>query len=96
MSVKRPALLLSFGLLAAVAIAVLGAQRWQRMKLQAEIAVLQLEAEELPRLEAENRRLQSRKIGGRDLEQLQADHAALPRLRAEVEALKVRVKAAGR
>ena len=52
--------------------------------------------QDLARVRAENERLKERQISTTELEALRADHAALPRLRAELEALKPRPPAAGR
>lgn len=71
--------------------------RWQKtMELRGEVERLRLEAAELTGLRAENQRLHARQIPATELEALRADHAALPRLRAELEALKLRPPAAGR
>jgi hypothetical protein len=65
-------------------------QRWQeRMALRGEIGVKEIEVEALGRLQAENRRLKARQIPVAELEALRADHAALARLKAELESLKV-------
>jgi uncharacterized protein involved in exopolysaccharide biosynthesis len=47
-------------------------------------------------LRAENARLRSGQISEEELERLRADHAALPRLRAEIEALRKRIEGGGR
>jgi hypothetical protein len=63
--------------------------QWQKtMALRVELELARVEAGELARLRAENRRLREKQIPAAELEALRADHAALPRLRAEIEALK--------
>lgn len=47
-------------------------------------------------LRAENARLRSGQIALEELERLRADHAALPRLRAEIEALRKRIDGGAR
>lgn len=65
------------------------ASQWsQTMSLRSELELARVEAGELERLRAENKRLRDRQISAAELELLRADHAALPRLRAEIEALK--------
>lgn len=67
------------------------ASRWQEtMLLRGEIGLLRLDVSELERLRAENLRLREKQIPATVLEVLRADHAALPRLRAEIEALNKR------
>jgi hypothetical protein len=56
--------------------------------LRTELDLARAEQNEEERLGAENRRLRARQISAAELEVLRADHAALPRLRAELEALK--------
>lgn len=73
-----------------LALIVGGALAWQRQQthtLRAGLAVAQMEAGELAALRAENQRWRARQITPAELGQLRADHAALPRLRAELEAL---------
>ena len=65
----------------------------QTISLRGEVRLLQLEAGELERLRAENKRLRGQQISAAELESLRADHAALPRLRAEIEALNTSVPA---
>jgi hypothetical protein len=69
---------------------VLISQRQQASLLRVEREAVRLELSELERLGAENLRLRALQIPARELEVLRADHAALPRLRAEFEALKPR------
>lgn len=54
------------------------------------------ETNELEQLRAANARLRSAQISALELEALRADHAALPRLRAEIEALNKAKGPAGR
>ena len=63
--------------------------QWQdTLVLGRSIESAQVEAKELSQLQAENLRLRARQIPAAELERLRADHAALPRLRAELEATK--------
>jgi len=80
--------LVSFvGLIGAIG-AVLGSQRHQTLALRRELQVARLETGELIQLRAENQRLKAQVIPDALLERLRADHAALPRLRAELEGLR--------
>jgi hypothetical protein len=83
---------LGFILLLAV---VLGASAaglaWQRGdadSLRAELARLRVVDDEIARLERERDRLRAQQIPAEELARLRADRAALPRLRAEIEALR--------
>jgi len=68
--------------------------QWQEtMALRVELELARVEAGEWERLRAENQRLRSQQISAAELEVLRADHAALPRLRAEIEALKRKLPA---
>ena len=90
-SLWSPGFLLVIGLL--VAVAGLGlAQQWrQTLMLRGEVELARTDVVELARLQAENGRLRARQVSAAELEQLRADHAALPRLRAELEAAKRRI-----
>jgi hypothetical protein len=75
---------------------VVGGIAYQR----SETRVLRLELQDAKRVEAEilqlrkeNERLKSRQIPAAELEQLRSDHAALPRLRAELSDLRKRASA---
>ncbi len=61
-----------------------------------EIEHLRAENRDFEPLRAENQRWRGRQISAAELELLRADHAALPRLRAELEALKKGAQAAGK
>src|SRR5436309_2826958 len=56
-----------------------------RLRMERELA--QWETREAERLRAANARLRARQISPAELQSLRADHAALPRLRAELDAL---------
>jgi hypothetical protein len=72
-----------------VAVSVGVTSQWLRASaLRGERDLLRVEAEELGRLQRENERLRAKQIPAAELEALRADHAALPRLRVELEALK--------
>lgn len=65
------------------------AAQWrQSVALRAELDGLRFETDGWTRLRTENQRLRAAQISTVELEALRADHAALPRLRAELEALK--------
>jgi hypothetical protein len=64
------------------------AMQWrQSMELRVALEHAKSDADELARLRDENRRLRAQQIPPAELERLRSDHAALPRLRAELEAL---------
>ena len=76
--------------MAAVAVglgAILALQRQHSVALREELKSAQAEVAVLREIEAENLRLKQKQIPPEELERLQADRAALPRLRAELEAL---------
>ena len=69
-------------------------REWQeRMALRGELDLVRSEVSELARLRVENDRLRAKQIPAPELEALRADHTALPRLRAELAALKKRAGA---
>jgi hypothetical protein len=69
-------------------VAVGNAQQWlNRLELRTAVEVAQLNVVDLRVLEAENRRLREKQISAGELAALRADHEALPRLRAELDAL---------
>ena len=79
-------------LIAAIAIVVFAAigilQQWpQTTALRTEVELARIEVAELVRLQGENQRLRENQISAAELARLRADHDALPRLRAELEAL---------
>jgi Tfp pilus assembly protein PilN len=92
-SLGSPGFLIVIGVL--VAAAGLGlAQQWrQTLLLRGEVELARSDVVELAQLQAENERLRARQVSVAELEQLRADHAALPRLRAELEAAKRRIAA---
>jgi hypothetical protein len=64
------------------------ALQWrQSITLRVELERSRFRAEEMAHLRSENQRLREKQIPAVELERLRADHAALPRLRAEIEAL---------
>ena len=65
----------------------LAAQWRQTMSLRSKLGLARMEAGELGRLRAENKRLREQQISAAELERLRAEHTALPRLRAELDAL---------
>jgi hypothetical protein len=70
------------------AVAGIGWRQRQTAALRDELAAVSRTAHELARLRTENVRLREKQIPAAELEALRADHAALPRLRAEIEALR--------
>ena len=78
--------------LAVVAGAGFALQRQSAAALQQEITLLREENHRLARLRAENQRLQADQVPVMEVERLRADHAALLRLRAEIEEMKARAK----
>jgi Tfp pilus assembly protein PilN len=79
------ALLLAVLVAAGLGLAV---QRERAVLLRTKLALLQAEARELASLRAENARLRERQIPAAELEALRADHVAVARLRAELDALR--------
>jgi hypothetical protein len=75
------------GVVAMAAVVSNGRQWLKRMELRTAAEIARLETSELSRLEAENRRLRGQQISAEELAALRADHAALPRLRAELAEL---------
>ena len=69
-------------------------QRSESRALRLEWQEAKRVASEIAQLRTENERLKSGQIPAAELEQLRSDHAALPRLRAEVSELRKRVPAA--
>ena len=75
-----------------VALAIAGGtmltMQWrQSMELRVALERAKTGADELGRVRDENRRLRAQQVPPAELERLRSDHAALPRLRAELEAL---------
>lgn len=75
-------------LVAAVVLLVLGRQWLTTAELRSSLELARGHTDELSLLQTENRRLKEKQVSAAELERLRADHAALPRLRAEVEAVK--------
>lgn len=74
------------GVLMLVGIAL--AREWQRsLDLQAEVAAARVRLADVTTVRAENQRLRANEIPTEELARLRADHAALPRLRAELQTL---------
>jgi hypothetical protein len=63
------------------------AQWRETVLLRAELELARMDASELAGLRAQNQKLRAARIPASELEHLRADRAALPRLRAELEAL---------
>jgi hypothetical protein len=80
---------------ALILIALLGIvyQRSENRVLRLELQDVKRAETELVQLRKENERLKSRQIPAAELEQLRSDHAALPRLRAELSDLRKRASA---
>jgi len=83
----------SFGFYLMIVVLVIagGAALWlqwlQTQSLRTELDSARAAAGELARVRAENQRLREKQIPAAQLEALRADHAALPQLRAQLEAL---------
>jgi hypothetical protein len=73
-------------LVAAVGV-VLALQRQETIALRRELALAHASTVDLERLRAENRRLREGQVPAAELATLRADHAALPRLSSELDAL---------
>jgi hypothetical protein len=92
----------SFGFLIVVIALLIGGgagltSRWQEtMLLRGQLELARLEAGELQRFRAENERLRGLQLPAAKLEALRSDHAAVVRLRTELEGLKRDGTAAGR
>ncbi len=87
---KRTSSLLGWALPAALALglgALLVSQRQATMQLRGELDAGNLQREELARLQRENARGRAQQISAAQLEALRADHAAVVRLRRELESL---------
>ena len=65
-------------------------QRSESRALRLELQEAKRAAAEIARLRIENERLQSQQIPAAELDRLRADHAALSRLRSELNELKKR------
>jgi hypothetical protein len=64
------------------------ALQWREsMELRVTLERAKIDANEVARLTDDNKRLRAQQIPPAELERLRSDHAALPRLRAELEAL---------
>jgi hypothetical protein len=98
-SKRRHRPILGFVVLLGLVLGSVGAgmlSAWQeRVLLRAERDLGKLEMRDWDRLRAENARLRGSQISAAELQRLRADHAALPRLRAELDALS-RPAAAGK
>ena len=94
----RPHVLLTVLLLVLAAAAGGGIwlQRQETAVLRREKAFLQEESRALEKLRVENARLKAEQPTAAELERLRADHAAIVRLRAEVDAMKRRAEARSR
>lgn len=80
-------------ILIAVAAGIGVAREWSETQaLRAEVELARTEAAELGRVRAENQRLRKKQITTGELAALRADHAAVVRLRGELESLKARAK----
>jgi hypothetical protein len=69
--------------------ALLGnARQWlQRLELRSAVESARLDVAEFTRLQTEHQRLREKQISLAEFAALRADHEALPRLRAELDAL---------
>jgi hypothetical protein len=88
-----------FGWLGLVALTFIGAvaiwrQHDTQVRLRRQIGELRQQNHEVARQREENRRLVTSLPTAAELERLRADHAAIPRLRAEIEIMRGRAEAA--
>jgi len=83
---------ISIGFLAVITAAGLFFQRQANDELRTEIALLRGESGKLRQLHLEHERLVTAQLPLATLESLRADHAAVERLRGEVELMRNRVK----
>lgn len=83
----------ALGLLAAIVGIGLALQRQANQQLRGEAELVREQNHELVALRTERERLTHAQLPASGLEHLRADHAALGRLRDEVDALRARVKA---
>lgn len=83
---RRFGFLLAIAVVGSVAGAMWSGQRREAARLREQTEQARVEVRELERLRAENNRLRAEQVPAAELERLRADHAALPRLRADVEA----------
>ena len=82
------------GLLAFAAGTILAVQRRIGTELRSEVELLRVVRQhEVARLQSENRNISSGLLPNADLERLRVDHAAVVRLRGEIDALKAREQA---
>jgi hypothetical protein len=78
----------TLAVVASVTGALLLRQHQEAILIGAELDRAKMQRDDLARLQAENQRLRGRQIPEAELARLRADHAALLRLRAELENLK--------
>lgn len=83
-----PVFLLVLTVLTIAGATALTTQWRQSMQHRLALEHAKLDAAEVTRLREENRRLRAQQISPAELERLRSDHAALPRLRAELEAVR--------
>lgn len=84
------------GLLAVIAGAAWWLHAQEAEVLRGEIAMLREERGEREKLQAENRRLATQAAPAEEVARLRADHAAIGRLRTEIETLRVTTEAAAK
>ncbi len=70
--------------------------RMETTELRYERLALREQCARIEEVRAENARLRAAQISPEELARLRADHAALPRLRAEIEALRKRIDGGAR
>ena len=80
------------GFLAVLVGAGLGLQRGVNQELREEVALLREQNRVVGQLRADQQRLRAAQISAEKLASLRADHAAVERLRGEVENLRTRVR----
>lgn len=80
--------ILAAAILIAIAAGIGAAREWSETQaLRAEVDLARTETVDLGRLRGENQRLREKQVPAAELAALRADHAAVVRLRGEVETL---------
>jgi Tfp pilus assembly protein PilN len=88
---RTPWQLLALALLAITLGVVLALQRQANGELRTVIGLLREQNHEVDRLQAERSHLITAQVSAAELDKLRADHAALARLRGEMEAARARI-----
>ena len=95
MRTSQRALMIAAGGVLALGVGA-GQAWWRTAELRAEVRALREQGARIDEVRAENARLRAGQVSAEELDRLRADHAALPRLRAEIEALRKRIDGGAR